>query len=74
MLTLALLFLALQQLCWGTRAPTSRMLMIFFLGFFFLTRPTDPISGNTFDGKRKGMALSLSKKITYDEHRLQIAS
>ena len=27
--------------------------MIFFLGFFFSIRPTDPISGNAFDGKRK---------------------
>ena len=24
-----------------------------FLGFFFSIRPTDPISGNAFDGKRK---------------------
>ena len=29
--------------------------MIFFLGFlfFFSIRPTDPISGNAFDGKRR---------------------
>ena len=30
----------------------------FFLGFFFSIRPTDPISGNAFDAKRRkrGMA------------------
>ena len=27
--------------------------MIFFLGFFFKIRPTDPISGNALEGKRK---------------------
>ena len=37
--------------------------MIFFLGYFFFSiRPTDPILGNAFDGKRpkkRGMALAL---------------
>ena len=30
-----------------------RLLVIFFKGFFFSIRPTDPISGNAFDATRK---------------------
>ena len=37
--------------------PVPRFLVIFFLVvffvFFFSIRPTDPISGNVFDAKRK---------------------
>ena len=38
----------------------------FFLGFFFSIRPTDPISGNAFHGKRKkkkGMTLASMRLI-----------
>ena len=45
-------FLAPQLLCWGTRPPIPS-LPIIFLGFFFSIRPTDPTSGNAFDGKRR---------------------
>ena len=33
--------------------PIPRLLVIFFLRFFFSFRPTDPISGNAFDTKLK---------------------
>ena len=38
----------------GYQAKDSENAYDFFLGlFFFSIRPTDPISGNAFDGKRK---------------------
>ena len=37
----------------GYQASDPENAYDFFLGFFFSIRPTDPISGNTFDGKRK---------------------
>ena len=38
-----------------SRPPIPRLLVIFLLGFFFnqTERPTDPISGNAFDTRRK---------------------
>ena len=49
--------------CPGVPGPTiPRLLVIFVLVFFFQSdRPTDPISGNVFDGKRgkKGMAIGV---------------
>ena len=50
---------------WGTRAFYSETSWVFFRFFFFLIRPTDPISENAFDTKRKkgGMAQrTLSKQ------------
>ena len=47
-------FQAPQQWCWGNRPPIQRLLVIFFLfSFFFFFNPTDPISGNAFDAKRR---------------------
>ena len=37
----------------GYQASDSENAYDFFLGFFFSIRPTDPISGNEFDGKQK---------------------
>ena len=36
----------------GYQGSDSENAYDFFLGFFFSIRPTDPISGNAFDGKR----------------------
>ena len=52
----------------GYQGPSySRLLVICFYVFFFTIRPTDPISGNAFDAKRKqkkgGMALLPSKNL-----------
>ena len=33
--------------------PIPRLLMIFFRLFFLSIRPTEPISGNAFEAKRK---------------------
>ena len=43
----------------------------FFLGFFSI-RPTDPISGNAFDTKRKkrGDGLTLIKKLFFPRYIL----
>ena len=58
----SILCILLIQICecllltssWGTRAYYSETSCDFFLGFFFFSiRPTDPISGNAFDGKRR---------------------
>ena len=53
----------------GYQASDSENAYDFFFRFFFFfnptDRPTDPISGNAFDGKqekKKGMALSLTSK------------
>ena len=46
----------------GYQASDSENSYDFFLGFLFSIRPTDPISGNAFDGrqKKKGDALAAS--------------
>ena len=57
----SILYILLIQICkcyflkssWGTRAYYSETFCDFFLGSFFSIRPTDPISGNAFDGKRR---------------------
>ena len=33
----------------------------FFSGFFFSIRPTDPMSGNVFDAKRKKRGMAVQK-------------
>ena len=38
---------------WGTGAYYSDTSRDFFFRFFFSIQPTDPISGNAFDAKRK---------------------
>ena len=47
----------------GYQVSNSENAYDFFLGYFFFSiRPTDPILGNAFDGKRpkkRGMALAL---------------
>ena len=45
----------------GYQASDSENAYDFFLGFFF-NRPTDPISGNAFDGKQKNKGGWLNKK------------
>ena len=45
----------------GYQASDSENAYDFFLGFFFLIRPTDPISGNAFDGKQKKKGDDLNR-------------
>ena len=53
------------HICWGTRASYSETSCDFFKVCFSI-RPTDPISGNAFDAKRKkkgdGHNLKLHKR------------
>ena len=78
----SILYILLNQICecwlltspWGTRAYYSETSCDFFFRFFFSIWPTDPISGNAFDGKRrkkggwpkrkkKGMAFGYSYRL-----------
>ena len=43
-------------------------LWFFFVGFFFSIRPTDPISGNEFDGKRRKKGDGLKEGKTGQHH------
>ena len=51
----------------GYQGQLFRDLLWFFFRFFFSIRPTDPISGNAFDGKRTKKGSSLRMK-TFWEH------
>ena len=49
----------------GYQASDSENAYDFFLDFFFSFRPTDPISGNAFDGKQnKKKGDGLSRKVS----------
>ena len=58
----------------GYQAPDSENAYdIFFFRFFFSIRPTDPISGNAFDGKRKKKKRGWPKRYVLEMFKFLIA-